>query len=141
KVARERLHDYLTSAIKEESLDTLVNIVMQNKSLKSYNLSCQRRNNIILWTLIEEDIIKQKYLFYGNDYQKSLDAKLLFNRTPTGNVIIDQDGCIQGYNATFKKFVLNKNIPIGAPFKELLSPACQFDLNFDFLRVLNQHKS
>jgi two-component system cell cycle sensor histidine kinase/response regulator CckA len=140
KLGRDSLYQYLKSIIKEESFETIINISQQDKTTKPYSVSGERKNDLILWTLIDENLLKLDYLFYGNRFQKSLDAKYLFNHSPTGNVILDQNGCIQGYNQNFKKFVVNRDIAIGTPFIDLLSSASKVDLSFDLVRVLNNHK-
>gem|GEM_PF-2341235 len=107
-----------------------------------YRFSCSPHKKHLFWTLTGEDVNSRTSFFQETPFQRALDATYLFNNTPSGNVVLDHEGKIQGINETFKKnFLKDNKANVGSLFLSLLAPSCMKDLSNDIVSVLKTKKS
>ncbi|NCP62322.1 MAG: response regulator [Alphaproteobacteria bacterium] len=107
-----------------------------------YRFSCAPYKKNLFWTLINEDKNNRTSFFQETPFQRALNATYLFNSTPSGNVVLDHEGKIQGINETFKKnFLKDHKATVGSSFLTLLTPSCVKDLSNDIISVLKTKKS
>lgn len=108
----------------------------------AYHFSCSPHKKHLFWTLTGEDAKSRTSFFQETPFQRALNATYLFNSTPSGNVVLDHKGNIQGVNNTFKKnFLKDNKANVGSPFLNLLAPSCAKDLSNDIVSVLKTKKS
>lgn len=108
----------------------------------SYHFSCSPHKKHLFWTLTGESSSNRISFFQGTPFQRALNLTYLFNNTPSGNVVLDHEGKIQGVNETFKKnFSKDNKVNVGSSFLTLLAPSCVKELSNDIISVLKTKKS
>lgn len=112
---------------------------MEHQEVKSLDVCCIAKGDALFWTFAPS---AQKSTFFSDTaFQRALDSTYLFNITPSGNVILDQDGKIQGFNDTFQhNFLKDQEVNHGTHFIALLAPSCAKDINQDLVGLLESKK-
>lgn len=101
----------------------------------SYTITTTSNGGQIFWTF--QNTSNKDSLFNETPFQRALDANYLFNNTPSSNIVLDQDGNIQGINDTFRNNFLGDNkATIGSPILDLLAPSCVKELSNDIVSTL-----
>lgn len=94
-----------------------------------------REGNVIYWTF--DAVLSSAPFKVETEFQRALDVMYLFNATASGNIVLDDKGCIQGMNETFKeKFLKHTKAPIGSAFIDLLAPSCVKEMSGDIVSLL-----
>ncbi len=137
---RETFQDYLRDIQNNfQTEEKNFTFSMESQEPKSFEFSCTYNTTQIFWTLSPST--SKAGFFHETPFQRALNANYLFNITPSGNIILDQKGTIQGYNTTFKEnFLKDNTAPIGSPILNLFAPSCAKDLNNDIISVLQTKK-
>lgn len=108
-------------------------------SVGGLRIDAIKQEHEIFWYFQGHEVGESGTLFDETEFQKSLDVRYLFNRTPAGNVILDDEGRIEGTNQTFQRQFNNQvNPEVGLLFQELLSEKCLKEFKDNFAQYLRE---
>lgn len=109
---------------------------------KGYAIRAIKQDHEIFWYFDGLEQPDAMTLFNETEFQRSLETKYLYNKTPAGTVILDDVGRVEGTNFTFQRQFNNQVKPeIGLGFQELLSDRCLKECKENFAQFLRERVS
>ncbi len=137
---RDKFHKFVTQAwTSSDDQDATFNFSSEDQTPFPFKVRHTKQGNLVYWSFTPRNT---EYLFTPNtNFQRALKANDLFHITPSSNVILDNKGLIQGYNATFKNiFLRTVKAPIESKFVDLLAPTCAKEISHDIISLLETKK-